>query len=46
MNFNFDVSAIRKDFPACERTKNGYTVAYLDGPGGTQVSLCIECKRK
>src|SRR5438067_11651509 len=27
---------IRKDFPALERTHNGYPVAYFDGPGGTQ----------
>src|SRR5207253_10520313 len=30
-------SAIRKCFPALERTHNGYPVAYFDGPGGTQV---------
>lgn len=27
----------RKDFPALERTFNGLPLAYLDGPGGTQV---------
>jgi cysteine desulfurase family protein (TIGR01976 family) len=27
----------RKDFPALARTHNGYPLAYLDGPGGTQV---------
>ena len=27
----------RKDFPSLERTHNGYPLAYLDGPGGTQV---------
>ena len=34
---NYDVQAIRKQFPAMERKINGYSVAYLDGPGGTQV---------
>lgn len=29
--------ACRKDFPALERTVNGRPLAYLDGPGGTQV---------
>jgi cysteine desulfurase family protein (TIGR01976 family) len=28
---------IRRHFPALERVHNGYPVAYLDGPGGTQV---------
>jgi len=37
MSFNFDVEAVRREFPACSRTKNGKPVAYLDGPGGTQV---------
>ena len=41
MSFNFDVNAVRKDFPACERTKNGISVAYLDGPGGTQVPRTV-----
>jgi cysteine desulfurase family protein (TIGR01976 family) len=31
------VDQIRKQFPALERVHNGYTVAYFDGPGGTQV---------
>src|SRR5436190_24331765 len=31
------IAEIRKHFPALERTHNGYPVAYLDGPGGTQV---------
>lgn len=34
---DFDVAYIRKQFPALERTINGHPVAYLDGPGGTQV---------
>jgi len=29
--------ACRKDFPALERTVHGLPLAYLDGPGGTQV---------
>ena len=41
MSFIFDVDAIRKDFPACERIKNGKSVAYLDGPGGTQVPRSV-----
>lgn len=32
-----DISYIRNQFPALERTINGHSVAYLDGPGGTQV---------
>jgi cysteine desulfurase family protein (TIGR01976 family) len=28
---------IRAQFPALERTHNGFPVAYFDGPGGTQV---------
>ena len=31
------VEDIRAQFPALERTHNGFPVAYLDGPGGTQV---------
>ncbi|GAG59049.1 unnamed protein product, partial [marine sediment metagenome] len=27
----------RTDFPSLGRTHNGYPLAYLDGPGGTQV---------
>ena len=41
MSFVYDVNAVRKDFPACCRTKNGYSVGYLDGPGGTQVPLRV-----
>ena len=33
----FDITSIRSGFPALERTLDGRTVAYLDGPGGTQV---------
>jgi len=32
-----DASAVRKGFPALTRSLGGETVAYLDGPGGTQV---------
>jgi cysteine desulfurase family protein (TIGR01976 family) len=31
------VTEIRSHFPALERVHNGYSVAYFDGPGGTQV---------
>src|SRR5205823_14477072 len=34
-------AGIRKDFPALERTHNGYPVAYFDGPGGTQVPRAV-----
>jgi cysteine desulfurase family protein (TIGR01976 family) len=33
----FDVEYVRAQFPAMSRTMNGLPVAYLDGPGGTQV---------
>ena len=32
-----DVAAVRDHFPALGRTVDGLPVAYLDGPGGTQV---------
>ena len=32
-----DVSAVRDHFPSLARTVDGVPVAYLDGPGGTQV---------
>jgi len=32
---------IRRCFPALARTHNGYPVAYLDGPGGTQVPRTV-----
>lgn len=32
-----DVDSIRAHFPALTRTAGGGEVAYLDGPGGTQV---------
>jgi cysteine desulfurase family protein (TIGR01976 family) len=33
----FDVAALRAEFPALRRQQGGRAVAYLDGPGGTQV---------
>jgi len=33
----FDIDAVRARFPALHRQENGHPVAYLDGPGGTQV---------
>lgn len=36
-----DVEAIRSAFPALQRRHNGYPVAYLDGPGGTQVPRLV-----
>lgn len=42
-----DVSALRSRFPALSRTHNGQPVAYLDGPGGTQVpESVIEAMRR
>jgi len=32
-----NVAAIRAHFPALERREGGHTIAYFDGPGGTQV---------
>lgn len=32
-----NIAYIRNQFPALKRTINGFPVAYLDGPGGTQV---------
>jgi cysteine desulfurase family protein (TIGR01976 family) len=34
---SFDVEALRAEFPALQREQDGRPVAYLDGPGGTQV---------
>ncbi len=33
----FDVDALRREFPALAREQDGRPVAFLDGPGGTQV---------
>jgi cysteine desulfurase family protein (TIGR01976 family) len=37
MQRTFDVTAVRDQFPALERTHNGRRVVYFDGPGGSQV---------
>ena len=34
---SFDVEALRAEFPALAREQGGRPVAFLDGPGGTQV---------
>ncbi len=41
-----DVPALRDHFPALQRSIDGRTVAYLDGPGGTQVPVeCLDAMR-
>ena len=35
------IEEIRRCFPALARTHNGYSVAYFDGPGGTQVPRAV-----
>ena len=35
------VDAIRARFPSLSRVHNGFPVAYLDGPGGTQVPATV-----
>src|SRR5262249_9131651 len=37
----FDVSAVRRQFPALQRQINGTTPVFLDGPGGTQVPQAV-----
>jgi cysteine desulfurase family protein (TIGR01976 family) len=38
-----DPAAVRDHFPALRRTLDGQAIAYLDGPGGTQVPIeCID----
>lgn len=37
----FDVTTARAQFPALSRTHEGRPVAYLDGPGGTQVPASV-----
>ena len=53
--FKYDVDAIRAQFPACKLEIAGAPIAYLDGPGGTQVPqpvldamvgyLAVRCRR-
>ena len=38
MQRTYDVTAVREQFPALERTHNGRRAVYLDGPGGSQVA--------
>lgn len=35
--FKFDIDYVREQFPGLSKTVNGYSAAFLDGPGGTQV---------
>jgi cysteine desulfurase family protein (TIGR01976 family) len=35
------LAEIREQFPALDRTHNGFPVAYFDGPGGTQVPRSV-----
>lgn len=43
MPMPFDSAAVRSRFPALRRTHHGLPVAYLDGPGGSQMAdSCIE----
>lgn len=35
--FRFDIDYVREQFPGLAKTVNGYSAAFLDGPGGTQV---------
>ena len=39
--FHFDVEAVREQFPACALKVAGLPIAYLDGPGGTQVPQSV-----
>lgn len=41
MKFQFDVESIRADFPACRLEVDGAPIAYLDGPGGSQVPQSV-----
>ncbi|MBW3612473.1 MAG: cysteine desulfurase-like protein [Chloroflexi bacterium] len=42
-----DVAALRDHFPALGRAVDGRPIAYLDGPGGTQVPReCIDAMRR
>ena len=35
------IDSIRDQFPALGRTHRGFTIAYFDGPGGTQVPQSV-----
>lgn len=37
MSFNYDVNYVRAQFPAMNMKVNGKNIAFLDGPGGSQV---------
>lgn len=39
--FKYDVEAIRAQFPACKLEIKGAPIAYLDGPGGTQIPQSV-----
>lgn len=41
MTSAYDLAAVRRQFDALTRTENGRPVAYLDGPGGTQVPRSV-----
>lgn len=41
MTQSYDVEGIRRRFPALSRIEDGRPVAYLDGPGGTQVPQTV-----
>jgi cysteine desulfurase family protein (TIGR01976 family) len=40
-NPGLDIEAVRAQFPALHRREHGHPVAYLDGPGGTQVPQSV-----
>jgi cysteine desulfurase family protein (TIGR01976 family) len=41
VNEAVDLSWVRSQFPSLSQTLNGEPVAFLDGPGGTQVPHCV-----
>ncbi len=41
METPFDVAKCREQFPSLQRMIQGHSVAYLDGPGGTQVPQSV-----
>ncbi len=38
MERTYDIEAVRREFPALDRTHNGKPAVYLDGPGGSQMA--------